>query len=133
MDWSIVRVLMAHDFLTGLQSDLAFYFSSVLVLGILAQWLAWRFRIPSILILLVFGFVAGRYFKTDDPTAGITLIGDDLIFPVVSLAVAVILFEGGLSLKFRELREAGGRSSGFAHLGSSLPGGSRRFSGTSSD
>ena len=85
-----------------LLNDRAFYFSTILVLGIIAQWLAWRFRLPSILILLIFGFLAGRFFSAD------ALIGTELIFPVVSLAVAIILFEGGLSLKLSELKEAGG-------------------------
>ncbi len=72
----------------------------LLGLGIIAQWFAWRVRVPSILPLLVFGFAAGNLglFETDE------LFGD-LLFPVVSLAVGVILFEGGLSLKFSELRD----------------------------
>ena len=73
----------------------------VVVLGIGAQWLAWRFRLPSILLLLVFGFVAG-------PVLG--LVPDDILLsdlPFVSLAVGIILFEGGLSLHFDEFREVG--------------------------
>lgn len=77
--------------------------ASILVLGIAAQWLAWRLRLPSILLLLIFGFVAGPITGFLDPDH---LFGD-LLFPIVSLAVAVILFEGGLSLKFAELRAMG--------------------------
>ncbi len=73
--------------------------SLVLVLGMAAQWLAWRAKLPSILLLLTFGFLAGRVFHPDK------LIGQDLLFPLVSLAVATILLEGGLSLSFREIRE----------------------------
>lgn len=77
--------------------------ASIIVLGIAAQWLAWRLGLPSILVLLIFGFIAG-------PVAGFLqpneLLGD-LLFPIVSLSVALILFEGGMSLKLSELREAG--------------------------
>jgi len=77
--------------------------ASILVLGTLAQWLAWRLRLPSILLLLLTGFVVG-------PVTGIlhpdTLLGD-LVFPIVSLSVAVIIFEGGLTLDLAELRDVG--------------------------
>ncbi|MCH8251324.1 MAG: hypothetical protein IID36_02610, partial [Planctomycetes bacterium] len=39
----------------------------VVVLGVGAQWLAWRFRLPSILLLLVCGFVAGPVTGFIDP------------------------------------------------------------------
>lgn len=78
------------------------YLAGVLGLGIAAQWLAWRLHLPSILLLLAFGFAAQLAGDPDD------IIGKDLLFPIVSLSVAVILFEGGMSLKFSELREAGG-------------------------
>lgn len=77
--------------------------SAVVVLGIAAQWLGWRMRIPSILVLLVFGIVAGPVFGWINPG---TLLGS-LLYPVVSLAVAVILFEGGLSLSVKEFRAIG--------------------------
>ncbi|MBN1845013.1 MAG: sodium:proton antiporter [Sedimentisphaerales bacterium] len=92
--------------------------ATIIVLGILAQYLAWRFRLPAILLLLVFGLLAGplgRLLEADSPLGRILapfLIDSDglfgeLLFPFVSLAVAVILFEGGLSLKLAELRESG--------------------------
>jgi NhaP-type Na+/H+ or K+/H+ antiporter len=74
--------------------------ASIIVLGILAQWTAWRLGIPSILLLLVFGFLAGPITGFLNPDA---LLGD-ILFPVVSASVAVILFEGGLSLRLTELR-----------------------------
>jgi NhaP-type Na+/H+ or K+/H+ antiporter len=77
--------------------------ATVFVLGIGAQWLAWWLRLPSILLLLVVGFVAGPVTRVLEPDA---LLGD-LLFPTVSLSVALILFEGGLSLRLAELREAG--------------------------
>ncbi len=76
----------------------------VIVLGIAAQWLAWRLRIASILLLLIAGFAAGPATGLLEPDA---LLGD-LLLPFVSLAVAMILYEGGLTLRFRDLREAGG-------------------------
>lgn len=77
--------------------------ASVIALGIGAQWLAWRLHLPSILMLLVVGFLAGPITGLLHPDE---LFGD-LLLPVVSLSVAIILFEGGLSLSLRELREVG--------------------------
>ncbi len=73
----------------------------VLLLGMAAQWLAWRLHLPSILLLLTFGFLAGPVFHLLDVNE---LMGD-LLFPVVSISVALILFEGGLSLRLHEVRE----------------------------
>ncbi len=72
----------------------------VLLLGMAAQWLAWRLHLPSILLLLTFGFLAGPVFHLLDVNE---LMGD-LLFPVVSISVALILFEGGLSLRLHEVR-----------------------------
>lgn len=76
---------------------------SVLVLGIGAQWLAWRFRVPSILLLLIFGFVAGPVTGLLEPSS----LQGDWVFAFVSLSIGVILFEGGLNLRLGELREVG--------------------------
>ncbi len=78
--------------------------ASIITLGIAAEWLAWRIHLPSILVLLVFGFLAGPVSGFLDPDA---MLGE-LLFPIVSISVAVILFEGGASLRLRELREIGG-------------------------
>ncbi|GAB5537753.1 MAG: sodium:proton antiporter [Rubricoccaceae bacterium] len=75
----------------------------VVVLGIGAQWIAWRFRLPSILLLLVFGFLAGPVIGLIPQDA----LQGEWLFPFVSLAVGIILFEGGLSLHFDEFREVG--------------------------
>lgn len=77
--------------------------ASIIALGIGAQWLAWRLKLPSILILLVLGFIAGPITGFLAPAE----IFGDLLLPVVSVSVAVILFEGGLSLRIGELREIG--------------------------
>ena len=74
--------------------------SSTAVLGAICQWFAWRLKIPAILLLLVVGIVVGPVtgMLVPDETFG------DLIFPFVSLSVAIILFEGGLNLKMSEIR-----------------------------
>ena len=73
----------------------------IIVLGIGAQWAAWRAGVPAILLLLLAGFAAGPATGIINPDE---LFGD-LLLPIVSFSVAVILFEGGLSLKFSELRD----------------------------
>lgn len=72
----------------------------ILTLGASAQWLAWRFKLPSILLLLIFGFLAGPVTQWINPD----LMLGKLAEPFISLAVAVVLFEGGLSLDIRELK-----------------------------
>jgi NhaP-type Na+/H+ or K+/H+ antiporter len=78
--------------------------ASIVVFGVGAQWLAWRLRLPAILLLLALGFMAGPVAGFIDPDE---LLGD-LLLPVVSVSVALILFEGGLSLRIAELKGFGG-------------------------
>jgi len=73
------------------------------ILGVGTQWLAWRIRVPSILLLIVVGFLAGPLFGWIQPSRDI----GELLQPVVSLGVALILFDGGLNLRLSEYREAG--------------------------
>lgn len=73
------------------------------LLALICQWAAWRMRLPAILPLLVAGILAGPVTGLLEPDA---LLGD-LLFPLVSLAVAVILFEGSLTLDFKDLRGHG--------------------------
>jgi len=74
--------------------------AAIIVLGIFAQWVAWHFKLPSILLLLLFGFIVGPFtgYLQPDKFFG------ELLFPFVSISVAIILFEGGLSLKLDELK-----------------------------
>lgn len=74
------------------------------LLGIGAQWLAWRTGKPAIALMLITGVLAGPVLGLIDPRSDFGA----LMEPMVKLAVAVILFEGGLSLNFRDLRHAGG-------------------------
>ncbi|GAB5403006.1 MAG: sodium:proton antiporter [Aureliella sp.] len=89
-----------------------FFLVLVLTLGISAQWLAWRMKIPSILLLLVFGVCLGIWISPDEVLG--ELAGTDssfapkLLFPIVSLSVAVILFEGGLTLRWNQLGSSAG-------------------------
>ncbi len=75
----------------------------ILVLGITARWIAWRLHLPSILLLLLSGIVVGPVAGFLNPEE----VFGDLLTPLVSISVAVILFEGGLSLSIADLREIG--------------------------
>lgn len=86
-----------------MSQEIIVWIALIVMLGIAAQWLAWFIRIPSILVLLVFGIAAGPLTGLIDPDA---VFGKTLL-PMVSLAVAVILFEGGLSLRLEDLRGQG--------------------------
>ncbi len=77
--------------------------AGILIAGILAQWIAWQFELPAILTLLVCGILLGPVLNLVNPDA---LFGP-ILLPFVSLAVALILFEGGLNLKFKELSGIG--------------------------
>ena len=77
--------------------------AGLVVAGTVAQWLAARLRIPAIILLLATGIVLGPLLGWLRPDE----VFGELLPPVVSLAVAVILFEGGLSLRFSEARKLG--------------------------
>ncbi len=72
------------------------------VLGIGAQWLGWRLQIPSIVLLSLCGLAIGPVFGILRPSEAL----GDAYQPLIKLAVAAILFEGGLSLRLAELRLA---------------------------
>jgi NhaP-type Na+/H+ or K+/H+ antiporter len=76
------------------------YIASIVLTGFLCQWVAWRVKLPAILFLLMAGIVAGPLSGWLQPQA---LFGE-LLFPLISLAVAVILFEGSLTLRLEEIR-----------------------------
>jgi NhaP-type Na+/H+ or K+/H+ antiporter len=73
------------------------------LLSLVSQWLAWWWRVPAILFLLTFGLLLGPVTDILDPDQ---LFGE-LLFPFIELAVAVILFEGSLTLNRDEIRGHG--------------------------
>ena len=75
--------------------------TAIIILGIGAQWLAWRIRLPSILLLLLSGFIVGPITGLLDPNR---LLGE-LLLPMVSVSVGIILFEGGLTLNVLDLSQ----------------------------
>ncbi len=96
-----IQHLTPHQLLLGL--------SGIIVLGIAGQWVASRLRVPAILFLLLAGISVGPLSQW---MLGAKLIDPDALFgnlvgTIVSLSVAVILFEGGLTLNLSELRQMG--------------------------
>ncbi|AOW19611.1 cation:proton antiporter [Urechidicola croceus] len=89
----------------------------IVILGIIAQWVAWRFKIPAILPLILIGLLVGPFSTliSEDGTKWIEPVwnGTEGLFPgerlfnFVSLAISVILFEGGMTLKKEEVLNVG--------------------------
>ncbi len=83
----------------------------ILALGIGSQWLAWWLRLPSILVLLLTGFLVGPVARWATPLlfgASYSInpnawVDSTVLLQLVSLSVGLILFEGGLTLNFREI------------------------------
>ena len=139
------------------------YLICVPVLGISAQWLAWRLRLPSILLLLGFGILLGQAITPTQVIENLPRVksavspahvspeqegegmisavipegadyhseGDThqhagnidvnaLLLPLVSFCVAIILFEGGLTLRFSELKEAGSATFRLCTIGAGI-------------
>lgn len=82
--------------LDSLLFDLMF----VIFLGIASQWVAWRTRMPAIVLMSIAGLLVGPVFGWINPEASF----GELFGPIISLAVAIILFEGSLNLDFREVK-----------------------------
>ena len=107
-------------FLVGAADSLIFSVAMIGALGLGAQWLAWRLQAPAIVLMALAGLAVGPLWAvTLGNPDSFLFIGrsgallqpthefGDLLRPIVSLAVAVILFEGGLVLRFQDLRDAG--------------------------
>lgn len=77
--------------------------SMIVLVGIACQWSAWRLQLPAILFLLLAGILLGPVSGILAPDA----LFDDLLFPFVSLSIAVILFEGSMTLEFHQVRDVG--------------------------
>jgi NhaP-type Na+/H+ or K+/H+ antiporter len=91
--------------------------AGLVILGILAQWVAWKTKTPAILPLILIGLFVGPFSTliSHDGTKWLEPIwnGEEGVFPgeslfyFVSLAIAVILFEGGLTLRRGEVGNIG--------------------------
>jgi len=102
--------------------------AGIIILGIIAQWVAWRFKLPAILPLILIGLIVGP-ISTLFTEGGGKLIepiwnGEKGLFPgeglyyFVSLAISIILFEGGLTLKRSEIKNVGPMITKLITLGS---------------
>ncbi len=110
MDFFYIKTYIASNFF---MVELA----GIIVLGIIAQWVAWRFKLPAILPLILIGLLVGPISTlfTEDGTKLIRPIWNkteglflgESLYHFVSLAIGVILFEGGLTLKRSEVARVG--------------------------
>jgi NhaP-type Na+/H+ or K+/H+ antiporter len=80
--------------------SLLFDLMLVVLIGILSQWVAWRFRMPAIVVMSVAGLLVGPILGLINPQESM----GDLFGPIITFAVALILFEGSLNLDFKEIR-----------------------------
>jgi NhaP-type Na+/H+ or K+/H+ antiporter len=105
--------------------------AGIIILGILAQWVAWKFKIPAILPLILIGLLVGPIaaaFLSEDGSKWIEPVwnGTKGLFPgeglfyFVSLAISIILFEGGLTLKRAEIKHVGPVITKLITLGSAI-------------
>ncbi len=92
--------------------------AGIIILGILAQWFAWKLKIPAILPLILIGLLVGPIaaeFLSNDGTKWIEpvwngeegLFAGESLYYFVSLSISIILFEGGLTLKLKEIKNVG--------------------------
>ncbi|MBD1379762.1 cation:proton antiporter [Metabacillus arenae] len=83
--------------------SLLFHFMFIIFLGIASQWVAWRFKLPAIVLMSIAGLIVGPFLGFVNPKEEF----GDLFKPLVSMAVAIILFEGSLNLDYQEVRGLG--------------------------
>lgn len=94
----------------GNNADAAFALAAIIFLGVGAQWAAWRLRVPSILLLLILGFAVGpgsALLRGGEPLIDIDALTGPILLPLVGIAVGIILYEGGLTLRFSDLKGVG--------------------------
>ena len=114
--------------------------AAIIVLGIAAQWIAWRLKVPAILPLILIGLIVGplsefwypggghgahghedhirKLFLQPIYKDGVGLFPGKSLFYFVSLSIGIILFEGGLTLKREEIQETSGAIGRLISLGS---------------
>src|SRR5699024_2832556 len=85
-----------------MEENLALILIAIVVVGVFSQWVAWRLNFPAIVLFLISGVIVGPLTGWIEPSEDIGPVLD----PLVGLAVAVILFEGGMRLHWHELRHA---------------------------
>jgi NhaP-type Na+/H+ or K+/H+ antiporter len=85
---------MLHQHLTEVMA-------SILIVGIALQWIGWRLKIPALILLIIAGFIMGPITGWINPKEDF----GEMLHPIVSLSVAIILFEGGLNLKWHEFKQ----------------------------
>src|SRR5690625_3923722 len=83
--------------------SLLFEIMLILVLGIGSQWVSWKYRLPAIVVMSIAGLIVGPFLDVMNPEESF----GGLYNPFISIAVAIILFEGSLNLSFKELRGLG--------------------------
>ena len=113
--------------------------AGIIILGIIAQWVAWKFKIPAILPLILIGLFVGPLstFMSSNGEQWIQpiwngtngLFPDENLFYFVSLAVGIILFEGGLTLKRGEISKVGGAIGRLISIGAVITFFRRRYCG----
>lgn len=99
-----------------MEHHLALLLISIIALGVFSQWIAWALRIPAIVLFLTVGVLAGPVLGWLQPSEDI----GSVLSPIVGLAVAVILFEGGLSLQLHEFKVAASGVRRLVTIGSAL-------------
>jgi len=87
-----------------METHMLILLAGILVLGFAAQLIAWWMKLPAILFLLIIGLMVGPVAGWLKPDA---MFGD-MLFPMISMSVAIILFEGSMTLHFHEVREVSG-------------------------
>ena len=111
---------MAGDIAQHAVNLLPFKIALIGTLGIGAQWLAWKLQRPAIVLMAIAGLIFGPLlgyllgFDALKPIHGLIErfrldpVHDfqDLYRPMIGIAVAIILFEGGLNLNFKNLGDS---------------------------
>ena len=87
---------------TLFETHISLTIAVVIALGAAAQWVAWRAKLPAILPLLTIGFLVGPVLGWIRPDV---MVPSGLLYPAISLAVGLILFEGGLTLRIPDIKE----------------------------
>ena len=93
--------------------------AGIIILGIGAQWLSWKLKLPAILPLIILGLLVGpistlwtaggeKWLEPIyNPSTGIGIFPERYFFFFVSLSIGIVLFEGGLTLKRKEIKGLG--------------------------